>query len=242
MEKISVMGVNFDSVDLCQAKEICAKFLSDESGKTHIIHTPNSEIVQMCIEEPEKYELINSADLIIPDGSGVILASKILKKPLLKGKVAGVDLAKEMVGYCAQNDMGIFILGGKPFVAQTAAEKLCEEFPALRVCGTNDGYFKDEEEVISKINQSGAKFLLVCLGVPKQEMWLFENKHLLNAPLAGAFGGSVDVFAGNVRRAPALFIKLGLEWFYRLLCEPKRIGRMMKLPKFILTCVFSKSK
>ncbi|MGI6128450.1 MAG: WecB/TagA/CpsF family glycosyltransferase [Planifilum sp.] len=234
MEKIEIRGVVFDSVSMAEATKRCKDWLTEPDRTTPaVIHTPNAEIVQLCIEQPEIRRLVNSADLIVPDGSGVILASKILGKPLKKGKVAGVELSERIVELCAELGLGVFILGGRPGVPEAAADRLCEKYPGLIISGVRNGYFDDDADVIDEINRSGAAFLIVCLGVPKQEKWIAAHKRELRVKLTGGFGGSVDIFAGTAKRAPKIFIKLGLEWFYRLCREPKRIGRMMKLPKFV---------
>ena len=159
MDRINIRGVSFDNVDITEALEICEKFLSEDGAK--IIHTPNAEIVQLGVEDEEKRKLINSADLIIPDGSGVILAGKILKTPLPKGKVAGIELCESLAANAGKNGHKVFFLGGKPGIAETAAEKLSEKYPDLPVAGCNDGYFKDDAPVIEKINASGADILFV---------------------------------------------------------------------------------
>ena len=261
MEKntINVRGVNFFDVDMEEALDICRGFLSED--RCHVIHTPNAEIVQLCIEQPEYYELINSADLTVPDGAGVILASKILRTPLKKGKVAGIELSENLLREAAAKSVGVFFLGGKPGVAEKAAQKMEEKYPGLRVVGCNDGFFKkvdtdglageylknpadfkEDAAVIQKINDSGAQILLVCLGVPKQEIWMKAHRGELSVKIAGGFGGSFDIFAGEIRRAPKAFIALNLEWLYRLILEPKRIGRMMKLPKFVFGTMFSRRR
>ena len=234
MEKIEVRGINFDSLSMAEAVECCRCWLT-EPGRTNpaVIYTPNAEIVQLCVEQPEIRELINSADLIVPDGSGVVLASRILGRPLKKGKVAGVELSENVIALCAKLGLGVYILGGKPGVADAAAEKLKAKYPGLVISGTHDGYFTDDAGIIAEINRSGAAFLVVCLGAPRQEKWIAAHRHELNVKLAGGFGGSVDIFAGTAKRAPKIFVRLGLEWFYRLCREPRRIGRMMKLPKFV---------
>jgi len=132
------------------------------------------------------------------------------------------------------------MLGGKPGVAETAATRLTEKYPDASIVGINDGYFKNDAEIIEKVNASGADILFVCLGVPKQEEWMYAHKSELNVKLMGGFGGSFDVFAGQVNRAPDFFIKCNLEWFYRLMKEPSRIGRMMKLPKFVFGSIKDK--
>ncbi|MBQ7500739.1 MAG: WecB/TagA/CpsF family glycosyltransferase, partial [Clostridia bacterium] len=166
---------------------------------------------------------------------------KILGTPLKKGRVPGIELFERIVSLSGKNGWRIFLLGGKPGVADTAAQKLREKYPDMILAGTNDGYFgNDSAPVIEKINAANVDFLAVCLGVPKQEEWMKEHRSGLNVPLMGGFGGSLDVFAGNVRRAPEIFRKLSCEWLYRLIKEPYRIGRMMKLPKFIMGAVKDK--
>ncbi|MBR5515202.1 MAG: WecB/TagA/CpsF family glycosyltransferase [Clostridia bacterium] len=231
MEKISIRGVKFDNVTMDEALIICKGFLEKGDG-AKIIHTPNAEITQMCVENENIRNTVNGADLIIPDGAGVILASKILKRRL-KGKVAGIELCENLSRISGETNSKIFFLGGKPGIPEKAAQKLLEKYPDMLLAGTNDGYFKNDEEVIEKINASGADILFVCLGVPKQEQWMEKHRSDLNVKLMGGFGGSFDVLSGTIQRAPKIFIKLNLEWFYRLCKQPKRIGRMMKLPKFI---------
>ena len=243
-EKINIRGVNFLNVTLDEAAKVGEEMLRGD--KVCTVFTPNAEIVQLCIEQNEYYDLYNSGDMVVADGAGVVKAAKILKTPV-KGKVAGVELGEKMLEYCAQSGDGVFFLGAKPGVADTAAKNMAEKYPGLKVAGTNDGYFKKEGEesdaVIAKINESGAKLLFVCLGVPVQEKWITDNKEkLTTARMCMCLGGSLDVYAGTVKRAPKIFIKLSCEWLYRLLKEPKRIGRMMKLPKFLIGTYAEKFK
>ena len=245
IEKIDIRGVYFDNVTMDTAAK-CAADLINSEGVDYIF-TPNSEIVQSCITNPELYDIVNSASLIIPDGIGVVYASKILGRPL-KEKVAGFDLSKHVMDYAAKNGKKVFLFGsspardGNPAVCDMAANKLRELYPGIDICGTRNGYFKDEDipGIISQINASGADILLVCLGAPKQEKWIYENRDKLSVSLAMGLGGSLDVYAGTVKRAPDIFIKLNLEWFYRLMKQPSRIGRMMSLPKFLFGTIFYK--
>ncbi len=204
------------------------------------VYTPNAEIVQLCIDKNEYYGLINSAEMTVPEGIGVIKAAKILGTPL-KERVPGVELGEKMIEFCAKNGHKVYFLGGKPGVASLAAKNMTEKYPGLIVCGTGDGYFKKEgeesDEIIGKIADSCAELLFVCLGVPVQEKWIHDNKEklaLIGVKVCMALGGSLDVYSGTVKRAPDFFCKTGLEWFYRLLKQPSRIGRMMKLPKFLI--------
>lgn len=250
MSKINVRGVLFDNVTMDQALRKSIDFINSNNLST--IYTPNAEIVQSCIENNDIMEIINSADMVIPDGAGVVLASRILKTPL-KSKVAGCELAEKIAEYCSKNNKKIFLLGSNPetidkngvkilSTADKAAEKLKMKYNGLIICGTADGYFdpKDNDEIIEKINNSSADVVFVCLGAPRQEKWIHAFKSRINAKLMIGLGGSLDVFAGEVKRAPDIFIKLNLEWLYRLIKQPQRLGRMMSIPKFLLqTCFYS---
>ena len=245
LEKINVRGVEFDNVTMSTATD-AAKFLINREGVDYIF-TPNSEIVQMCIDDKPFYDVVNSASLIIPDGIGVVYASKILGRPLYE-KVGGFDLSKHILAYAASAGKRVFLFGsaperdGNPAVCDMAAKKLCETYEGLIICGTRNGYFKPEETdaIINEINAASPDILFVCLGAPKQEKWIYDNREKLNVSLALGLGGSLDVYAGTVKRAPKFFIKMNLEWFYRLIKQPARIGRMMKLPKFLFGTIFYK--
>ena len=243
METVQLRGVNFTPGSLEEVSSHIMRRIAD--GLQTAVFTPNSEIVQKCIDEPDLYNVINSAEVIIPDGIGVVKAAKILKLPI-KERLPGIELGEHIISIADEN-LPVFFMGGKPGIADEAAAKLKEKYPALTVCGTHDGYFKKEGEendaVIDEINRSGAKILFVCLGAPAQEKWIYENRDKLSGvQLLMGLGGSLDVFSGNVERAPAFFCKTGLEWFYRLMKEPWRIGRMMNLPKFYFGTVWYKIK
>ena len=246
-KKVNVRGVYFDNVTFDEAMEK-VKDLVKKDGVS-VMFTPNSEIVQSCIENKELYKVIKSADLVIPDGIGVVYAAKILKTPL-KQKVPGCEVAEKLMEYAAQTGDGVFFFGGgkkteeREAVSVVAAQKLKEKYKGLNIVGTRDGYFteNDVDGIIDQINNSGAKILFVCLGAPKQEKWIFDNRDKLNVNFAAGLGGTLDVFAGVAKRAPKFFLKTNLEWFYRLLCMPTRIGRMMKLPKFLFGTIIHKNK
>ena len=228
-------GVFFDNVTLDEAAQLLrAAARENRSGVS--VFTPNSEIVQLCIEDASLRDRINDGGLIVPDGIGVIKAARILGTPL-KGKVAGVDLGRRVMAFAAEEGFPVALVGGKPGVAEDAAAAMQAEYPDLNVCLTADGYFKKEgeenEAVLSRIRESGARIVFICFGAPAQEKWIAANRDKLpGVNLLLGLGGSLDVYSGRVKRAPDVFVRLGLEWLYRLLKEPKRIGRMMNLPKF----------
>ena len=235
--RIDVMGVGFDSLTLEEAVSR-ARALMSERRAAYVV-TPNPEIVMTCWENPEALEAVQQADIVLPDGVGIVHGAKILGTPL-KGKLPGIDFAAALMAQMAAEGGRVFLLGAKPGVAEVAGEKLEARFPGLVICGVHDGYFQDDEPILRLVNEAKPDLLLVCLGAPKQELWMRRNGPKLNVGLMAGLGGSLDVFAGTAKRAPVFFQKLGLEWFYRLLREPWRFKRMMKLPRFLFACIGKK--
>ena len=236
MKKITLCGIDFDNVTMDEAVALAENAL--KTDRQTVIYTPNAEIAQLAAEQEDFRKILCRADILLPDGAGIVLASEILKRPL-KEKVAGVDFGERILSLAEKNGYSVFFLGGKPGTAELAAQRKTAQYPNLSVVGTRDGYYKKEgienDAVLREINKSGAQILFVCLGAPLQEKWINENKNRLShAKLIMGLGGTLDVFAGTVRRAPKIFIRMRLEWLYRLLKEPKRLGRTMKLPKYIL--------
>ena len=222
MNKVSILGVKFDAITKQEAVQRAMEAI--RQGKKGYVVTPNSEIVYMARSNPQLKKLLNAATLVLPDGIGIIHAAKILKKPLTE-KVAGIEFAADLIAG----------------VAQKAAENLKKKHPNLIINGCRDGYFKSEEQAVQDINAAGhSDVILVCLGAPKQE--IFMNTHIdeLNGTLLCGLGGSLDVYAGVVERAPDFYVDHGLEWFYRLKKEPWRAKRMAALPKFLLTVIGAK--
>ena len=167
---------------------------------------------------------------------GVIYAAKILGRPL-RARVPGIDFAAALLARVAGTGKRLFLLGAAPGVAELAAVNLRAAYPGLVVCGFHDGYFKEDRPVADAIREARADLVFVCLGAPKQEKWIAANGAAAGARLYVGLGGSLDVFAGKVERAPESFQRLGLEWLYRLLKQPSRIGRMAKLPLFLVSAV-----
>jgi len=229
--RIDVLGVGFDSFTMDQAVAEARRLIA--AGGSHYVVTPNPEIVEMCREDDDFRETVNAADMVLPDGIGIIYGAKLLGTPL-RQRLPGADFAGCLMEVMAREGITLFLLGAKPGVAEQAAAKLREKYPGLKIVGTHDGYFQDSAPVAAEIRETGAQVVFVCLGAPKQERWMAEYGPATGAGLLLGLGGCLDVFSGNVKRAPVVFRKLGMEWFYRLLSNPSRAGRMLKLPRFMV--------
>ena len=237
--KTEILGIQFDNLTREEAAQAGQAMLDD--SRFHYVVTPNPEFILAAETDPEFRSILNRADLVLPDGIGVVYSAKILGTPL-KGRVPGVDFATDMLAALQARQGRLYLLGAKPGVAQEAGRRILGQYPGIVLCGTHDGYFDDESSVIRDVSQARPDLLFVCLGAPKQEKWMARWGALSGARLAIGLGGALDVFAGNVERAPESWQKLGLEWAYRLKKEPKRIGRMARLPLVLVKAAGERGK
>ncbi len=229
MRKTDILGVNINNLTMQEAVEEVKRLLT--LNRPSLVFTPNSEIIYAAKNDSEFRNILNSSDLNTPDGIGVVYASKILSDPMPE-RVPGFDLACNLFPFMNDNKLKLFLFGGKEGVAELAAENILKKYPQINIVGKQNGYFNDSSAILEKINSTAPDFLFVCLGAPKQEKWMHENKDKLNCKVMMGVGGTLDVLANTAKRAPDLFIKLNIEWLYRLIKNPSRIGRMMALPKF----------
>ncbi len=245
-KRVRILNVPIDMVDT-EAAFSRFRDIIDRPGCEMIV-TPNSEIVVNAGKDEELLSLIEKASLIIPDGIGLVYASKI-KGYGLNERVTGIDFLSKILEYCAVNSKKVYLLGSKPAsdgvlsVAAAAAEAMTAKYPGIQIAGTHHGYFSEANErtLVDEINASGAEFLCVALGSPKQEKFIYKYRDdFLNVRAAIGVGGSLDVWAGNVKRAPEFYQKHGLEWLYRLIQEPSRWKRALALPVFMLKVIFSR--
>ena len=225
--------------------EAVAKLIGDTLAKIrNFVVTANAEIIMMAQDDPEyKIILSQTADLILPDGAGTVWAGNYLGY-VIPERVAGYDLYLRLLEEAADNDIPVYFFGGKPGIAEEAAAEGIRRWPGLKVAGCRNGYFSvaEELEIIEDINRSGAAMLFAALGAPKQEKWLAKYREQLKPNLLMGIGGSFDVLAGKVQRAPKWMQDARLEWFFRLVKQPSRFGRMLALPKFVLAVRSEKRK
>ena len=228
--KTNILGVAFDALTLDEAEERADALLRARRGG--YIVTANPEIVLHSREDAAYAAAVNGADLVLADGVGDLYAARILGTPLPE-RVAGSDLTPRLLSRLAERGGSVFLYGARPGVAERAGEALRSACPGLRIAGTENGYISDETALFTALDKEQPDLLLLGLGVPRQELWMAQNRQRTNAVMIGV-GGLLDVFAGDIPRAPEAWQKLGLEWLYRLLREPKRIKRMIRLPKILL--------
>lgn len=245
---IKILGVRINNIDMDEAMaKIDGYFASDE---LNYIYTPNPEIVMRAGRDEEFKKIINSASLNLCDGIGLMIASKLKKKPL-KSRVTGYDTSIKILELMNERHLSLFLLGAKPGIAEKAIERINNDYPNIVIAGYNNGYFNgshnghassnEEEALIQKINDSKADAIFVGMGAGYQEKFIYYNKDKLKTKLAIANGGVIDVLAGNVKIAPAFIRKIGMEWLYRLIKEPKRFKRQLDIPKFLMKIIFTKN-
>ena len=225
--RIDVLGVGFDNFTLDEAIDKASEI------RGGYVVTPNPEIVWLAQDNEELKLALAEASIVLPDGIGIAYGAKILGRPL-KTRVPGIEFATALIARLASENKKLFLFGAKPGVADLAAEKLKEKYPGLIICGTADGYFTDDAPIIAAISEAKPDLLLVCLGAPKQEIWMRKHAGKLPVGLMAGLGGVLDVYAGIAERAPEVWCKSGFEWLYRLIKQPSRFKRMLKLPLFML--------
>ena len=230
MKPVRIVGVRVDNTGFDEAVELATSYLRGD--RLRMIVTADASTVVIAQRDPEFREIVNSADLVTADSTGILWAAKKLGHPF-EERVAGIDLSWKLCDVCAREGHRVFLLGAAPGVAERAAENLARRHPGLLIAGTRHGFFDSDGEVVDAVNASGADMLLVALGIPKQEKWIDRNRSRLNVRLAIGVGGSFDVFAGNVRRAPSWMRAHGLEWVHRVLMDPRKIRKVARIPRFM---------
>lgn len=236
-DKVNILGVMVHKVNVEQASDRIIEYISDSEGAKSVF-TPNSEIIMAAYRDPEFCNLLNSSDLLTADGIGVVYASKIVKNPIAE-RAAGYDIACRTLEKLARLGGSLYLFGSKPGVAELAAANIESRYSGVKVVGMSDGYFDEvkEKAIIEDIKRTKPDLLFVCLGAPKQERWISAHKSELGAKVCMGIGGSLDVFAGTVKRAPEFYTKHGIEWLYRLMKQPSRFVRMLDLPRFGLKVI-----
>ena len=239
LKQVEILGVNVNSLTMAQAVEAVQQFIAEK--KVALVATANAEMLMRSTQDEELKDILNQADLVVPDGAGTVWAAGHLGEPMPE-RVAGFDLAQELMREAPARGDRIYFFGSAPGVADKAKAKAEELYPGIQVVGTRNGFFTEADElgIIAEIKAARPDILLAALGVPKQEKWLKKHMQELQVPVSIGVGGTLDVMAGVMERAPLWMQKAKLEWLFRGLKQPSRAGRLLALPKFVLKVVASK--
>jgi N-acetylglucosaminyldiphosphoundecaprenol N-acetyl-beta-D-mannosaminyltransferase len=234
-----VLGIFVDSVTMGQAVAKAEEFILKR--RPSLIVTANAEMVMFAESDAELAQILNNAELTVPDGAGVVWAARY-KGQKAPERVAGYDLAQCLLELSAREGYKVFLFGAREEVVKAAKEKAETLYPGINIVGFRHGFFTAEEDeiIIEEIKSANPDILFAALGVPKQEKWLAKYLDTINVPLCMGVGGTFDVMAGVMSRAPLWMQKMSLEWLYRLIKQPERIIRMLALPKFVLRVIFSR--
>lgn len=239
-DTITIMDIDF--VNTTQ-KELLQTHISPrlKAEEKCFIVTANPEIVMQTREDPKYKQSVQSADYVTPDGVGILMAAKLMKLPL-EERIAGYDLMLDLLQYANEHQLSCYFLGAKDEVNDKAVAEVKKQFPNVKIAGRHHGYFDiNDEQIVSEIEQSEADLVFVALGLPRQELWISEHIDKFSKGVFMGIGGSLDGLAGTFKRAPDIWIKLNLEWLYRLLKQPSRFKRIVKVFEFIIRIVFRKS-
>ncbi|MDR0268735.1 WecB/TagA/CpsF family glycosyltransferase [Paenibacillus sp.] len=232
---VSIYGLQVCRWGMEDTVKYLTHIVNSEERRPFQVITANPIMVMKALEEPEYMQVMKNAELLVPDGTGVVWAASRTQAPVQE-RVAGFDLLHELMRVGEDYHWKVYLLGTTPEVIQATAERLTLDYPGVEISGFRDGYFKSDqdEEVIAEIRKAAPDLLFVARGAETQEPWIARYKEQLGVPLMMGVGGSFDIISGKSKRAPKLFQKLRAEWLYRLLKEPTRAARMLALPKFVL--------
>lgn len=239
--KVRILGIDVDNISIDEAGEITKQLVENSNKSCKVIVAPNTEFIMMAQKDEEFYNILRGADLATPDSVGVMIGGKLQKKPL-KQRIPGQMYFRKVLEVGEKEGWTFYLLGGKDDVPALATENLKKIYPNIKILGYHEGFFEkdSEEDVIAEINKLKPNVLFVAMGAPIQEKWIEKHKHELNVDVAAGQGGTFDYEAGKIKRAPIIFQKLGIEWFWRLMLQPARIFRMIVLPIYLMKIVFTK--
>jgi N-acetylglucosaminyldiphosphoundecaprenol N-acetyl-beta-D-mannosaminyltransferase len=231
VESVRILGVRVDDVTMDEALARLQRMVAH--GGSHQVVTVNPEFIMRAQDDATFRRVLAEADLAIPDGQGLLWAARYLGRPL-RQRVAGSDLAPALADLAGQRGYRLFLLGAAPGVAERAAAVLERRHPGVQIVGTYAGSPApaEEEAIVARIRATRPDFLLVAYGAPAQDLWIHRNQPRLQVPVAIGVGGTLDFIAGVRKRAPVWMQRLGLEWLFRLIQEPRRWRRMLALPRF----------
>ena len=237
---MKILNIRFDNLYMKEAINQAVALLKKKKSNIFFL---NSDCLFQAQKDMEYRKILNKSALLLSDGIGLKFSMAILGGKL-KDNCNGTDFSPLLLKELAKKKAKVFFLGAKPGIAEKAAKNISKKIPSLNIVGTNDGYFKDDNKIIRKINNSKADVLFVAMGVPKQEKWIYKNRNKLNPKICIGVGALLDFLSGNVSRAPIIVRKLKLEWSWRLMNEPKRLFKryIIDTPKLFIITISARLK
>ncbi|HZT43155.1 MAG TPA: WecB/TagA/CpsF family glycosyltransferase [Chthonomonadaceae bacterium] len=233
LPSLSLLGAPIHNVDMETALEILEGFIQ-EGGPHHVV-TADSSMLVMAQEDAALRAIIGLAELVTPDSTGILWAARRHGSPL-RERVSGVEIVERLCARSATHGYRLFFLGAAPGVAEQAADRMCARYPGAQIAGARHGYFSEAETpaLLEEIRSCHPDVLCVAMGIPRQEKWIAAHREALGVPVMIGVGGTFDVLSGRTRRAPRWMQRLSLEWLWRVLSNPRKIGKVMLLPRFVL--------
>ncbi|RAP74121.1 WecB/TagA/CpsF family glycosyltransferase [Paenibacillus montanisoli] len=243
MNTVNILGVPFSKRTLLQTVALVQAQIAAEGKPLFHLITANPEIVMAARSDQQLETIVKEADMVTPDGIGVVLAAKWQGEPLQE-RVTGYDLLIRLFEEAKEHRFSLYVVGADEETNAKASQIIADNYEGVTVVGRHNGFFKpgQEEALVADIEQKRPDVLIVALGAPRAERWIYKYKSRLKAKVAFGVGGSLDVIAGKVKRAPVIWQKLNVEWLYRLLKQPSRLRRQLVLPKFAVTVLKTRRK
>ena len=236
---VKLMGIDIDNYTFEEGVNKALELI--RSDKVSQIVTINPEMYKEAESNSEFRKIIDEAEMVVPDGIGIKLA--LLIKGENVNRIAGIDFAKSLLTECAKNNIPVAIVGAKEDIITKAIENLKNEIEGLNIVYYHNGYFENSDTIYNELKEKNPKLILAALGSPKQELFIYNAKRILNPCLMIGIGGSLDVWSGTIKRAPKIYQKLGLEWLYRTITQPERFKRIFPtLPLFLLKVILWKNR
>lgn len=238
--RMDMFGVAIDNITKNEAITLVAKRIRQKQNT--VVYTPNPIMMYQAMNDVAFRRTLNRAHLNLPDGVGLRIAAELMSLPL-SHRVAGIEFGETLLSLAARTGLRVFLLGGKAGVAVAAARRLRQRYPRLMICGVHHGYFSDSESqaVCERIERARTDILFVCLGSPRQEKWIAEYAPR-SVLVSAALGGSLDVWAGHVTRAPRALSSMGLEWLWRMCAEPRRLAKLPDIIGFLAAAAMKGAK
>ncbi|WP_226036346.1 WecB/TagA/CpsF family glycosyltransferase [Aquibacillus saliphilus] len=235
-ERVTIMDIPFLNISKLDLFNQVIYPNLHKNEKKYMV-TANPEIVMLAKENADFKNIVKQADYIVPDGTGIVIASKIIGEPIVE-RLPGFDIMTQLIGYAEENELSCYFLGASQSINQKFITRIKELHPHLLIAGNYHGFFDlDDEKVVQAVRKANPDLVFVALGSPRQETWITKHYHKFNKGFFMGVGGSFDVIAGEVKRAPELWIKLNLEWLYRLVKQPFRWRRILKVFEFMLRVI-----